>query len=149
MNFEKRKIIKAHHLILKSEIVSFLVSFKKKYSKFPIKDLGRVGRISYSNIKNMVINGVSMEPKIAVREINKKYVELGKKTKPSYFNPILRSYIKDAAKCKNEKEEKDIFNTYKTELESEFKQLDIDLNFCIAGLKSVTSALHEYNKANK
>ena len=149
MDFDKKKTTKSHHLILKSNITSFLVSFRKKYNKFPIKDLGRVGRISYSNIRKMIINGVSLEPKIAVREIKKKYVELGKKSKPSYFNPILRSFIKDASKCKSYEEEKQIFNSYKNELESEFKQLDIDLSFCINGLKEVTKALHDYNIANK
>ena len=146
MNFEKHKIIKSHHTILKSTIVSFLVSYKKKYNKFPIKDLGRVGRLSYSNIKDTVINGVSMEPKIAVREIKKKYKEIGKKIKPSYFNPILRSYLKDALKCKNDSEEAHIYRNYKAELESEFKQMDMDLMFCLNGLKEVTKTLHDYNK---
>ena len=143
------KVAKAHYTILKSDITSFLVSFKKKYNRFPIKDLGRVSRINYSSIRKFVIHGVSMEPKIAVREIKKKYVELGKNVKPSYFNPILRSFLQDAKKCKTDEEEKSVFSSYKEELKSEFKQFDIDLLFCVNGLSEVTKSLHNYNNENK
>jgi len=90
-----------------------------------------------------------MEPKIAIREIKKKYDDLGKKIKSSYFNPILRSFLKDALKCKNIEEEKEIFSSYKSELQSEFKQMDLDLSFCLNGVREVTKALHDFNKTNK
>jgi hypothetical protein len=44
---------------------------------------------------------------------------------------------------------RDIYNKYSHQLDAEFKQLDLDLDFCVATLKALNRALSEYNKKNR
>lgn len=147
--FKNNILAQKYYKLLNNDITDALTNFNKKYEKFPIKTLGRVSRASYfKNVKNLSVNGVSMESNILIREIKNRYNDLKKKSKKSYFSFILRSFLKDASMCKSEQEIKNLYPHYKKEMDAEIKQMNLDLNFCIEGLKEVTKSLHQYNIEN-
>ena len=95
------------------------------------------------------INDVSIEPELAVRDLQERYKGIKKKLNPSYFNPILRGFNQDAKKTTSKESMRDIYTKYSHQLDAEFKQLDLDLDFCVATLKALNKSLSEYNKKNK
>lgn len=146
---EKKKLVKSYHTLLKSDITSFLVSFRRKYNLFPIKELKKLDRQhSYKKVSKIIINGNSMEASIGIKEVKTRFNQFNKKINPSYFNPILKGFLRDANKCENEQEMKRVYNDYRKEINLEFKQFDIDLRFCIDGLKAINRSLREYNTKN-
>ena len=143
---EKVTIIKKYKLLLKNDVTSFLVSFRRKYNVFPIKLLNELSKnSSYSNIKKLLVNGVSIEPNVLAKDVNNKYKGLKKKINPSYFNPTLKSFTKDALKCKDESEIKVIYKNYSDELKRLFKDMNDELSYCVESLKAINIAL----KSNK
>lgn len=137
-----KEVVRKYKTLLKSDVTSFLVSFRRKYRVFPIKLLNELSRnSSYKNLKKLIINGVSIEPVVLVKDINKKYRQLGKQLNPSHFNPTLRSYTKDAIKCSDEKEVKIIYRNYLDELKRQFNDMEMDLGYCLEGLKAINRAL--------
>ena len=142
-----KEVVRKYKVLLKNDITSFLVSFRRKYRAYPIKLLNDLAKnSSYKNLKKMIINGISIEPVVLIKEINKKYRYFSKQINPSYFNPTLRSYTKDALRCKDESEVKIIYSNYLDELKRQFNDMDMDLKFCIDGLKAINIALKSNNK---
>lgn len=142
-----KEVVRKYKTLLKSDVTSFLVSFRRKYRVFPIKLLNELSRnSSYKNLKKLIVNGVSIEPVVLIKDINKKYKQLGKQLNPSYFNPTLRAYTKDSIRCKDESEVKVIYKNYLDELKRQFNDMDMDLSFCLEGLKAINRALKENNK---
>jgi hypothetical protein len=104
---------------------------------------------SYKNIKKLIINDISIEPIILIKNINKKYRDLKRKTNPSYFNTVLRAYTKDAIRCSNEVEIKIIYKNYLDDLKKQFNDMDMDLNFCLEGLKAINKEMKTENNKNQ
>ena len=147
--FEK-EIVRKYKILLKSDVTSFLTSFRRKYRAFPIKLLNELSKnSSYKNLKKLMVNGVSIEPNVLIKDINKKYKQLEKQINPSYFNPTLRAYTKDASKCKDESEVKIIYKNYLDELKRQFKDIDMSLAYCLEGLKAINYALKIKNTNEK
>ena len=54
MTFDKKAIIRKYKVLLKNDVTSFLVSFRRKYKAFPIKLLNELSRkSSYNNLKKL------------------------------------------------------------------------------------------------
>ncbi len=137
-----KEVVRKYKTLLKSDVTSFLVSFRRKYRVFPIKLLNELSKnSSYKNLKKLIVNGVSIEPVVLIKDINKKYKQLGKQLNPSYFNPTLRAYTKDSIRCSDESEVKVIYKNYLDELKRQFNDMDMDLSFCLEGLKAINKAL--------
>jgi hypothetical protein len=150
MSFETRKDLKGYNTKLKSKVTSFLVSYRKKYDAFPISSINKlVKHTNYKALSKLIINDVSIEPELAIRDLQERYKGIKKKLNPSYFNPILRGFNQDAKKTTSKESMRDIYNKYSHQLDAEFKQLDLDLDFCVATLKALNRALSEYNKKNR
>lgn len=138
-NLEKRKKVKAYNDMLKSKITSFLVEFRNKYKRFPIKTIKKLSKSNTLNrITKLMVDDVSLEPYLAVNNSIKKYQELGKKLNPSYFNPTISAYKHDANRCREVSEVKDVYDTYSNQLDAEFKQMKDDLMFCFDVTKSIS-----------
>lgn len=150
MDLKKRKEIKDYTNRLKNRVTSFLVKYRKRYNAFPIGSINKlVKHDSYKYLSKLIINGVSIETPIAIKDMQKKYNGIKKKLNPSYFNPIIKGFISDAKKAGNDTSISSLYSNYCSELDAEFKQLDLDLDFCLNTLKSLNKALKEYNTKNK
>lgn len=150
MNLDKRRDIKAYNIKLKSKITSFLVSYRKKYDAFPITSINKLTRHdSYKALSKLIIYDVSIEPNVALKDLQNRYKGIKKKLNPSYFNPVLRGFNQDVKKASSNESVKDLYTKYSHQLDAEFKQLDLDLDYCIATLKALNKALSEYNKKAK
>jgi len=144
---ELRVIVNKYHVFLKSKITSFLIGYRRKYEKFPMKELNSLSRHhSYNLLSTLIIKGKKVDYVVALKETKTTYNSLKKKINPSYFNPYLRAYLKDANKCKSESDIKIVYKTYERNLDKEFKEMDKDLDFCIRTLKEVNIKLREANK---
>lgn len=128
---------------LKNHTKDFTVSFKKRYDIFPWKVLNKVKRDCYN--EEVYVSSTKFTVKSLIKEIDKIQKSLLSRLKPSYYNFILRSYIKDA-KNLDEKELKGIYQNYKAELDKEFKSCKLDLEFSISALKSLTKFIKEKNE---
>ncbi len=150
MPFETRKDIRGYNVKLKSKITSFLVSYRKKYDAFPIGSINKLTKhTNYKALSKLIINDVSIEPELAIKDLQERYKGIKKKLNPSYFNPVLRGFTSDAKKTTSKESMRDIYTKYSHQLDAEFKQLDLDLDFCVATLKALNKSLSEYNKKNK
>lgn len=134
-NFEKQKFYLQE---LKSYIKNFTVNFKKRYDIFPWKAFNKIGKEYYN--EEVTISGAKFTVKSLIKEVNKSKTSIISKLKPSYYNFILRSYIKDA-KNLEEKDLKKIYQNYKAEIDKEIKQAKLDLEFSILALKELTKIL--------
>lgn len=136
-DFSKQKFYLSE---LKEHTKDFTVSFKKRYDIFPWKVLNKVKREFYN--EEVYVSSTKFTVKSLIKEVEKIQKSLYSRLKPSYYNFILRSYIRDA-KDLEEKELKRIYQNYKAELDKEFKSCKLDLEFSISALKSLTKFIKE------
>ena len=145
------KEIGQYNAMLKKKITSFLMEFRAKLNRYPIKDINKfVNHYSYKQLGKLIINGESIEGPVVVLQIQKKYKELKKKANPSYFNVILQNYRHDATKAKRNGRPtvKEVYKEYNEELLSSFKQMELDLDFLTSGLKEIVKYIKAFNKSN-
>ena len=136
--------------MLKNKVTSFLVQYRKKYNAFPITTINKLTKQNnYKVLSKLIIYDVPIDSSIALSDLQKRYKDIKGKLNPSYFNPIIRGFNVDAKKTSNKESVKDIYTKYCHQLDAEFKQLDLDLDYCVATLKALNKALSEYNKKNK
>lgn len=146
MPLDRRRDIKSYTVKLKSKITSFLVPYRKKYDAFPIQTINKLVRQdSYKALSKLIVNDVPIEANVALKDLQTRYKNIKKKLNPSYYNPVLRGFNQDAKKASDEYI-KEIYKNYVHQLDAEFKQLDLDLDFCIATLRALNKALSEHNK---
>lgn len=131
--------------LLKTDISNFINDFNKRYKKFP---WDKVITIDKYVDKNQVIkiNNHDYTVKSYIDDVKKIRTNLKNKLKKSYYNYILEAYIKEA---KNYNTPKQCYDNYKKELKIIFKQMKLDLIFCLDGLRSVNTVLATKQKLNK
>ena len=147
---DKRREIKKYNTMLKTKVTSFLVGYRKKYNAFPIATINKLVKLNnYKALAKLIIYDVPIDSSVAVSDLQKRYKGIKGKLNPSYYNPVIRGFNVDAKKASSNESIKDIYNKYCHQLDAEFKQLDLDLDYCIATLKALNKALAEYNKKHK
>ena len=127
---------------LKNEISSFLVNYKKKYQRFPWSQVNKVSKIKLYSSTPITVNGSKFTVKELVKVMNMTKKKINGKLKPSSYNYILKAYIRDSYK-QSGSNLKSIYNSYHTELQKVFKEMDYDLMFCLNGLKELNKTLKD------
>jgi hypothetical protein len=146
-NLEKSRTISDYNTLLKAKITSFLVNFRENYNRYPIKLVNKLVRHnSIKRVSKLIVNGVSIETSIVIKEIQKKYKQLYKKLNPRYFNPTIKAYKHDAIRVSETKEVKKVYETYCKQLDVEFKEMRQDLDFCISALKAINEEIKKGQK---
>lgn len=143
--------INKYHKLLKQKIAHYLLGFREKFTKYPIDQVKKFkSHPSYKEFGKVNIEGENIEGKILVDDIQNKYKDLNKKANPSYFNYILKNYKLDASKCKKDENQKlkSIYSSYDDELKMDFKQMDMDFDFLVSGIKEINKHVTQFNKNN-
>lgn len=144
--------IKQYSVMLKKNITSFLMSYRDRLKRYPILQIKKfTSHPSYKESKEKKVFNISGEKLaggVLVDEIQKKHKELNKKANPGYFNYILRSFKHDALKLEKENKTKlkETYDTYRDELKAEFKQMELDFDFLVDGVKEISKYVKEFNR---
>ena len=142
----RNDIIKEYEKKMKSEIIIFLADFKKRYNMFPWNTINKISK--KKNLYNDVVkvNGIEFTVKSLLDQMNKFNALFKSQTKPTFFHHIIKAYSKDALSCAGDRTEiAKMYNTYKEQLVKEFKKMDLNLDFCMSGLKAITALLKDKN----
>ena len=145
MLVRKTREQKKYLLKLKSEVSDFLINYKKRYQLFPWSQVNKISKLQINSNSPINVNGIDFTVKKLVNEINKTKSKIQSRMRPSYYNYILKAYIKDSMN-KDGKQLKDVYNQYNEELQNVFKEMRMDLLFCLEGLKQMNRALKPDNK---
>lgn len=130
---------------MKNEITAYLLNFKKRYQRFPWREINKISYLKkFSNVP-ITVRGKVFSLKELQKEFNSYKNKLRAQLKPSSFNYILKAYIKDS-KGKDDKEVKRVYETYEKELQSVFNQMNTDLLFCLDTLKELNKGLKKEKK---
>lgn len=147
---DKNREIKKYNTLLKSKVTSFLVGYRKRYNAFPISTIDKLAKNSnYKALSKLIIYDVPIDSSIAIKDLQSRYKKIKPKLSPSYFNPIIRGFNSDAKKTKSNESIKELYTAYLHQIDAEIKQLNIDLDYCIATLKALNKALVQFNKDHK
>lgn len=148
--FDKRRDVKKYNVMLKNKVTSFLVSYRKKYNAFPIATINKLTKLSsYKALSKLIIYDVPIDANVALSDLQKRYKGIKPKLNPSYYNPVIRAFNSDARKASSDASVKEIYTNYTHQLDAEFKQLNLDLDYCVNTLKALNKALSEFNKKHK
>ena len=143
----KDKLIKTDTILLKQSVTSFLIQYRKNYKAFPISNINKLARHnSIKNVSNMILNDKPIAPTVAIKLIQDRYKKIAKKTNPSYFSSVIRGFQNDCRRAKKIEDVKELYKNYDNELKSIFKEMDLDLKYCINGLKALNKVLKENTK---
>ena len=148
MLVRKTKKQKEYLLKLKKEVSDFIINYKKRYQLFPWNEVNKVSKLQINSNSPIKVNGIDFTVKKLVSEINKTKPKIQSKLKPYHYNYILKAYIKDSIN-KDNKLLEEVYNQYKEELQSVFKEVQLDLLFCLEGLKQLNKALKPEKKKIK
>lgn len=130
---------------MKNEITAYLLNFKKRYQRFPWREINKISYLKkFSNVP-ITVRGKVFSLKELQKEFNSYKNKLRAQLKPSSFNYILKAYMKDS-KGKDDKEVKRVYETYEKELQSVFNQMNTDLLFCLDTLKELNKGLKKEKK---
>lgn len=130
---------------MKNEITAYLLNFKKRYQRFPWREINKISYLKkFSNVP-ITVRGKVFSLKELQKEFNSYKNKLRAQLKPSSFNYILKAYMKDS-KGKDDKEIKRVYETYEKELQSVFNQMNTDLLFCLDTLKELNKGLKKEKK---
>lgn len=144
----KTKEQKRYSSKLNEEIKSFLVNYKKRYNLFPWNTVNKVSRIK--DIKTTVVTIDSIEYTVPelVKRVNQINNKLKSELKPSYFNYILNGFYSET-KHKSGSDVELIYNDYSNQLKLVFKDMQIDLGFCLSALKEINKIMKANEKIVK
>lgn len=145
MLVRKTKEQKKYLLQMKSDISDSLINFKKRYQLFPWSQVNKVSKLKINSMTPINVNGTDFTVKSLVKEINKTKTKLQSRMRPSYFNYILKAYIKDSMN-KDNNQLKILYNQYKEEIDNVCKEMQSDLLFCLEGLRQMNRALKPEKK---
>ena len=139
MSLKRSKVQKENLLKLKKEIVDFTTDFKKRYQLFPWSKVNKLTKIEMRSSSPITVNGSEFTVMSLVKEINKSKTKIQSRLKPSYYNFLLKAYIKDSMNLED-KEVNSIYKEYEEQLNGLFKETKQDLMFCLEGLKQINKA---------
>lgn len=136
---------KVYLLKLKNEVTAFIENFKKRYQLFPWNKVNQLKKFELRSNIPITVNGTDFSVMELVKEINKTKNKIQGKLKPSYYNFILKAYIKDSMN-KTDTNLHSVYEEYKEQLNESFKESRQDLAFCLEGLKELNKAFKRDNK---
>ncbi len=136
---------KVYLLKLKNEVTAFIENFKKRYQLFPWNKVNQLKKFELRSNIPITVNGTDFSVMELVKEINKTKNKIQGKLKPSYYNFILKAYIKDSMD-KTDTNLHSVYTEYKEQLNESFKESRQDLAFCLEGLKELNKAFKRDNK---
>ncbi len=139
MGLKRSKVQRENLLKLKKEIVDFTTDFKKRYQLFPWSKVNKLTKIEMRSSSPITVNGSEFTVMSLVKEINKSKTKIQSRLKPSYYNFLLKAYIKDSMNLED-KEVNSIYKEYEEQLIGLFKETKQDLMFCLEGLKQINKA---------
>lgn len=145
MLVKKTKEHKKYLINLKNEINAFEVSFRKRYKLFPYRELTKIKKFNFDEDIRINIHGNKFNVNEALEEISKRYKSLTIKIKPSYFNYVLKAYIK-ASMHEEGTQIKKQYTVYHNVLKKEFDSMKSDLRFCLDGLKEINKVIKNNTK---
>jgi hypothetical protein len=136
---------KEYLLKLKDEINEFIENFKKRYQLFPWNKVNKLSKFEINSDKPITVNETKFTVKELVKEINKIKGNLQTRMRASYYNFILKAFIKDSIHCTDD-EIKNLYHQYQNELKSNFNESKQDLMFCLEALKQINKAFKNDDK---
>lgn len=139
MSLKRSKVQKENLLKLKKEIVDFIADFKKRYQLFPWSKVNKLTKIEMRSSSPITTNSSEFTVMSLVKEINKTKTKIQNRLKPSYYNFLLKAYIKDSMNLED-KQVNSIYKEYEEQLNCLFKETKQDLIFCLEGLKQINKA---------
>lgn len=139
MSLKRSKVQKENLLKLKKEIVDFTADFKKRYQLFPWSKVNKLTKIEMRSSSPITTNSSEFTVMSLVKEINKTKTKIQNRLKPSYYNFLLKAYIKDSMNLED-KQVNSIYKEYEEQLNCLFKETKQDLIFCLEGLKQINKA---------
>lgn len=139
MGLKRSKVQKENLLKIKKEIVDFTTDFKKRYQLFPWSKVNKLTKIEMRSSSPITVNGSEFTVMSLVKEINKTKTKIQSRLKPSYYNFLLKAYIKDSMNLEDE-QVNSIYKEYEEQLNGLFKETKQDLMFCLEGLKQINKA---------
>lgn len=139
MSLKRSKVQKENLLKLKKEIVDFTTDFKKRYQLFPWSKVNKLTKIEMRSSSPITTNSSEFTVMSLVKEINKTKTKIQNRLKPSYYNFLLKAYIKDSMNLED-KQVNSIYKEYEEQLNCLFKETKQDLIFCLEGLKQINKA---------
>ena len=142
---KKTKEQKEYLLRLKSNISSFLVNYKKRYQLFPWSLVNKISKMKIITDTPITVHGTEFTVKELIKEINKYKGKIQSRIKPSYFNFILKAYIKDSMN-KTGNELSKVYRQYNEQLNLQFKEMKDDLFFCLDALKELNKVVKNEKK---
>lgn len=142
MLLRKSRKQREYLLKLKDDIKSFCINFNKRYKIFPWSEIRKLPRNNKYSSMTVSINGNKYTIKEVTTLLYKIKVDLHTKIKPSYYNNILRAYIKESMN-KSDSEISKIYDIFQNELSVLFKQSESDLIFCVDSLKEVNKVMKQ------
>lgn len=148
MLVKKTKEQREYLLKLKSEVSDYLLNYKKRYQLFPWNKVNKIAKLQMNSKTPINVNGTDFTVKKLVKEIDTIKAKIQSRMRPSYYNYILKAYIKDSMN-KQGKPLKDVYHQYKEELQGVFKEMKLDLMFCLEGLKQLNKTLKSEKTVTK
>lgn len=145
MIFKKEYPQKKYLIQLKKKIQANCISLKKRLANFPVKTLKKSLSFDFGESTKVLVQENEIEIKDAIHESLKKYDDLTKRSRPSYYNDILHEFISDA-KNKKDNELIEVYNKYSTkidDIDGENKEM---LYYCLAVIKTVSKTIKERGK---
>lgn len=139
MSLKRSKVQKENLLKLKKEIVDFTTDFKKRFQLFPWSKVNKLTKIEMRSSSPITTNSSEFTVMSLVKEINKTKTKIQNRLKPSYYNFLLKAYIKDSMNLED-KQVNSIYKEYEEQLNCLFKETKQDLIFCLDGLKQINKA---------
>ena len=139
MSLKRSRVQKENLLKLKKEIVDFTADFKKRYQLFPWSKVNKLTKIEMRSSSPITTNSSEFTVMSLVKEINKTKTKIQNRLKPSYYNFLLKAYIKDSMNLED-KQVNSIYKEYEEQLNCLFKETKQDLIFCLEGLKQINKA---------
>lgn len=145
MGFKRSQVYREKLNRLKFEIKDFCINFNKRYQLFPWSQVSKLPKNRKYASMCITVSGNKYSLTEVVKIINKLKVDLRAKTKPSYYNNILRAYIKETNHG-SDSSINQIYKVFSNELKTLFDSAESDLIFCADSLKEVNKIMKEQKR---
>ena len=145
MLVKKTKEQRENLLKLKNSVTSFIINYKKRYQLFPWSLVNKISKNKNIASMSISVHNTSFSVKELIKEINKTNNKIKTKLKPSYYNFILKAYIKDSMN-KTGSDLTKVYKEYDEQLNLSFKESKQELIFCLDALKELNKVIKSESK---
>lgn len=137
MLFKKRTAAQKRYIqYIRDDVYNTAAKFKKRYQIFPWNKISKVPSKKYTN--KVKVFDTEFTVKELLNEIKKAKARIKLKSEPKFYFPILNGFVMDLRGTSDE-EVKALYKTFKTQLDNEFKSVEMDLEFCLTSLKALNA----------